>query len=97
MAIEWGTAPKRYPGSSPSGNDPYPAIYILPKHSKNNDWIRDLLTMGGWPESGIALIIQMPTEIEARDRAGAVQNAFWRGRFVIYGDPNLVAEIKGKL
>lgn len=61
----------------------YPAIFIVKTGSKVGE---------GW-----VIVIQYPTPSEAHEEAGSTKNGFSWGRFMIYGDPNLVEEIKSRL
>jgi hypothetical protein len=47
--------------------------------------------------SGWAIIAQYPTAQEAHEEAGTRKSAFSWGRFMIFGDPEVVEEIRKRL
>ncbi len=51
----------------------------------------------GHMEVSYAVIVQYPTDAEAREKAGTMKNGFASGRFVIFGDAKLVNAIKSRL
>jgi ribosomal protein L37AE/L43A len=75
----------------------YPAIYIVSKGSSADNSM-NLLDFPNRPWfEGEVVVIQFPSTQEAEEKAGTLHNAFSYDRFLIYGDADLVKEIKRRL
>jgi hypothetical protein len=76
----------------------YPAIFIVKKGSPADGMLGILDDPKVYPYVGDwAQVVQFPTPQEAREEAGTMKHAFSWGRFLIYGDGELVTEIKSRL
>jgi hypothetical protein len=87
MAVRW---------TNSSG--PYPAIFIVKRGTAADGWLENLDNPDVYPGVCCWVIVeQLPEEKEAQEKAGAMSNGFAWGRFLFYGDKDLVEDIKKHL
>jgi hypothetical protein len=76
----------------------HPAIYIVKEANTLNALEIDVFRGDGMLANAEAvMVIQFPTTAEAVEKAGTMKHAFSSGRFMFYGDPELVDAIRGRL
>jgi hypothetical protein len=82
----------------------HPAVYLVTRKVwEDYDWDLLHLVIDDFRRSGtlhlldLAVIVQYPTAAEAREEAGTMPAAFSWGRFVIFGKPEVVKQIRSLL